>query len=137
MRRVVALAIFVAMASSIGVRATPGPIVETPVAFSVVNTNTSAAPCASDRNGYVVRGSMTAPSELIESPSLPAVTLYLHGSGDASTWHFIDVPGYDYLGEMANLGHVSVFVHQLGYERAIAWTAIRSASDPWLTWPTK
>jgi pimeloyl-ACP methyl ester carboxylesterase len=34
---------------------------------------------------------------------------------NAQSWHFKAVPGYDYITEMARLGHASVFIDQLGY----------------------
>jgi len=88
---------------------------ERPVTFVISNTNTSAAPCASDGKQYVLRGTITAPAGLLESGAASSATLYLHGSGDASSWHFTGVPNYDHIGEMAELGHVSVFIHSLGY----------------------
>ncbi len=43
------------------------------------------------------------------------MTLYLHGGMNAQSWHLKTVPGYDYITEMARLGHASVFIDQLGY----------------------
>lgn len=91
-----------------------GDIVEVPVSFDVVNTNTSKVPCASDGKPYTVKGTIVAPAEKLESAD--AATLYLHAVtwGDYY-WRFKDVPGYDYAHQMAERGHVSVAIDRLGY----------------------
>src|SRR3954451_2011349 len=87
-----------------------GPIVDEPVAFRVVNNNTSQAPCQSDGASYVVRGHLTGPE------SARVVTLYYEGfeSGEWN-WRFRRVPGYDYAADMAERGHASVTIDQGGY----------------------
>lgn len=94
-----------------------GPIVEKSVSFNVINQNRSVTSqeCQGDGKTYTVRGSLVAPAGSIEAGRIRSVTLYLHGSGDASTWHFTAVPGVDHITEMAQLGHASVFIHSLGY----------------------
>ena len=89
-------------------------IVEVPVSFGVVNTNTSKVPCASDGKPYTVNGTIVAPKEALESAD--AATLYLHAVtwGDYY-WRFKDVPDYDYAHQMAERGHVSVAIDRLGY----------------------
>lgn len=89
-------------------------IVEVPIAFDVVNTNTSKLPCASDGKPYTVKGTIVAPREKLESGD--AATLYLHAvTWGEYYWRFKDVPGYDYAHQMAERGHVSVAVDRLGY----------------------
>ena len=97
------------------VRAGTDPVVDVPVAFHVLNTNTTVTKCQPDGKPYTVRGDLVAPASALRETELNAVTLYIHGSGDGSTWHFTKVPGVDYVTEMAELGHVSVFIHNLGY----------------------
>jgi pimeloyl-ACP methyl ester carboxylesterase len=91
-------------------------VVEVPVSFQVVNQNTSvtAPACDTDGNTYTVRGSLVGPAG-VEAGAVDSITLYLHGSGDGSSWHLTAVPGYDHITEMAKLGHASVFIHALGY----------------------
>lgn len=89
--------------------------VEVPVAFEVVNQNRSVTTCPQvDGTTYTIRGSLVGPAG-VETGAIDAVTLYIHGSGDASSWHFTAVPGVDHITEMAKLGHASVFIHGLGY----------------------
>src|SRR3954466_4752448 len=85
-------------------------IVDEPVAFRVQNTNTSQVPCQSDGASYVVRGHLTGPR------SARTVTLYYEGfeSGEWN-WRFRRVPGYDYAADMAERGHASVTIDQVGY----------------------
>src|SRR3954471_12291137 len=87
-----------------------GPIADVPVAFRVQNTNTSQVPCQSDGASYVVRGHLTGPR------SARVVTLYYEGfeSGEWN-WRFRRVPGYDYAADMAERGHASVTLDQVGY----------------------
>lgn len=90
-----------------------GTIVELPLSFDVVNSNTSAVECASDNQPYRVRGWLVAPNSASAFKRRSA-TLYLHGlNGDY--WRFKPVPGYDYAAEMAKLGHISVVIDRLGY----------------------
>src|SRR4051812_27817657 len=95
-------------------------IVEVPVAFQVVNTDTSGAPCnparPSDGRPYTVRGHLTGPKSAFAARRSNAVTFYLFGyEAGEWNWDFKDVPGYDYAAEMAQLGHVSLTIDQLGY----------------------
>lgn len=118
MRRLAPVGLLISLSSVAPiVRATPNAVVEVPVSFSVVNTNTSrtAAACTPDGEPYTVRGVLAAPAGALEEGPDNAATLYLHGSGDGSTWNFTAVPDTDHIAEMAQLGHVSVFLHMLGY----------------------
>src|SRR5256714_835158 len=97
-----------------------GGIVEVPVAFQVVNSDTSGAPCnparPSDGKTYTVRGHLTGPRGALLAPHSGAVTLYLFGyEGGEWNWHLKNVSGYDYAAEMARLGHVSLTIDELGY----------------------
>jgi pimeloyl-ACP methyl ester carboxylesterase len=85
-----------------------------PVAFRVVNSNTSQLPCSSDAEEYTVRGHLTGRRTDLAAPH--AVTLYLFGY-DAGEWNWrlTEVPRYDFSADMARLGHVSLTIDQLGY----------------------
>ncbi len=84
--------------------------------FHVKNTNTSAVDCDSDGAAYDVVGHLTGPSDILRTDLIPAATLYLHGDAvDESFWRYSKVPGYDYAGELAKRGLVSVTITRLGY----------------------
>ncbi len=89
--------------------------VNEPVSFTVTNANASQVPCAAGGASYTVSGHLVAPVEA--GGSLPAtVTLYLHGLGFGEFfWDFTAVPGYDYAGGMASLGHASLVIDRVGY----------------------
>jgi pimeloyl-ACP methyl ester carboxylesterase len=94
-------------------------IVDLDVSFSVVNQNRSRVPCSSDGATYTVRGHIVAPRSILAGPAPRAITVYLHNLGFASYyWHFTAVPGYDYITEMARLGHASLAYDLLGYGRS-------------------
>ena len=122
MRRLVP---FIALMTVLGVlpsgHATPATptsdVVELGVSFSVRNTNTTrtAPACKPDGKRYTVRGTLAGRQSALADGPNDAVTLYLHGSGDGSSWNFTAVPGVDHIGEMAALDHTSVFIHFLGY----------------------
>jgi pimeloyl-ACP methyl ester carboxylesterase len=96
--------------------ATAGPdVVDNPVVFTVINRNTSKVPCQSDGKTYRVRGRMVAPAQIANDGRQRAVTVYVHGSGGGQYWHFQAVPGYDYVTELARLGHASISLDNLGY----------------------
>ncbi|HEX3826460.1 MAG TPA: alpha/beta hydrolase [Sporichthyaceae bacterium] len=86
------------------------------VKFHVKNTDTSAVQCDSDDAAYDVVGHLTGPSDILRTDLIPAATLYLHGDGvDESFWRYSKFPGYDYAGELAERGLVSVTITRLGY----------------------
>src|SRR2546423_2102188 len=91
-------------------------IVDVPVSFVVLSTDTSRPPCPSDGKEYIARGHLTGPRAAIDGPASRAVTLYYAGF-DAGEWNwrFKAVPGYDYAAELAKLGHGSVTIDQVGY----------------------
>lgn len=96
-----------------------GGVAEIPLRFTVRDSNTSAVECESDarrdllRLSYEVSGWLVAPRSALSKRDL-AVTLYLHGYGGGH-WRFKDVPGYDFAGAMARLGHISVVIDRVGY----------------------
>src|SRR5205823_12215377 len=92
-----------------------GGIVDKAATFTVANTNTSQVPCQSDGRSYRVRGRLVAPSRLAADGHQQAITVYVHGSGGGQYWHFQAVPGYDYVTELARLGHASLSLDSLGY----------------------
>jgi hypothetical protein len=94
-------------------------IAEVPVALSVVNTNTSGAPChparPADGKAYTVRGHLMGPRSALAAQSSSPVTLYLFGyEAGEWNWNLKDVAGYDHASEMARLGHVSLTIDELG-----------------------
>jgi pimeloyl-ACP methyl ester carboxylesterase len=115
MRRIVLIATLGALLPLAPARAEGDPV-ELAVSFEIVNQNrTPTAPlCPGDGKTYTLRGSLVGPAG-VETGAVESVTLYVHGSGDASTWHFTALPGLDHITEMARLGHASLFVHSLGY----------------------
>ncbi len=116
MRKILLIAMIATLLPLPSARAAGGGIVERTVSFEVINHNRSAtAPlCQGDGKTYTIRGSLVGPAG-VQAGRIDSVTLYLHGSGDASTWHFGAVAGVDHIAEMARLGHASVFIHSLGY----------------------
>jgi hypothetical protein len=125
MRRRRALLAVLAL-SGLAVNAVPAPaaseqesIAEVPVSFQVTNTNPVTSTCSADGGSSIVRGSLVGPEAELRDTALDAATLYIHGSGDGSSWHFPEVASngvkVDHITEMAKLGHVSVFIHTLGY----------------------
>ena len=98
-------------------RAQGDGLVEVPVSFQVVNTNTTAIPCSEpDGARYTVHGHITAPQAALSGPSPPPLTLYLTGlEVGESNWRFTGVGGYDWPVELAKHGQVSLTVDLLGY----------------------
>lgn len=119
---VIALAALATTAATgaVGSTQTPGAmddVVDQGVSFRVRNTNTSGVPCATDGRS-TVRGRLAGPRWALNAGS-PLATLYLHGFAVSGFgWEFDAVPGYDYLAEMARLGHVSVSIDFPGYDRS-------------------
>src|SRR3989441_10602673 len=91
-------------------------ILELPVSFQVVNTNTSGVACPWDGLPYTVQGHLVGAQSIIYGPAPRAITVYVHGfSSSEPNWSFKLVPGYDLPVEMAKLGHVSLVINRLGY----------------------
>ena len=99
------------------VRVGVGEIADVPVAFDVVNTNTSQLPCATDGAPYVIRGRMVAPAAELASKA-PAATLILHGVDAAGYLHLTGAPDVDLARQLANRGRAVVVVDRLGYGRS-------------------
>jgi hypothetical protein len=96
------------------VRTLTDAVAETPVSFRVVNRNGSRVPCSVDGKTYTVSGRLIGSRAAIERGG--GVAVYLHQIGlSSSYWTFKAVPGYDFTGELARRGRVSVVLDQLGY----------------------
>src|SRR3954470_16864874 len=93
----------------------PHEVVRVPVAFRVLNTNTSGAPCVSDGAAYTVRGNLVGQRAALDR-SAGAVTIYLYGyEGGEWNWDLTSPSGYAYAQRMAGAGHVSLTLDELGY----------------------
>jgi hypothetical protein len=83
----------------------------------VRNTNSSDVACTSDGAAYTVRGSLVAPSSVLERPGPRAVTVYLHGFNVGTfNWRPPGMPHLDHADALARLGHASLTVDRLGYD---------------------
>jgi pimeloyl-ACP methyl ester carboxylesterase len=91
-----------------------GEIVDLPVSFSVRNVNGSNVPCSPDGKTYTARGHLVAPRRVLAARDR-AITVYHHGSGDGDSFHFRAIHGYDWITEMARLGHASLAFDQVSY----------------------
>ncbi|HEX8647952.1 MAG TPA: alpha/beta hydrolase [Thermoleophilaceae bacterium] len=91
-----------------------GEIVDVPVAFDVDNVNRTAVPCPSDGKRYEIAGHLMAPRAVLDAGR--AVTVFLHGIEISDAYfRYRGVPGYDFQGEMAELGHALIVVDRLGH----------------------
>src|SRR5436309_1060445 len=64
-------------------------ILELPVSFTVLNTNTSGNECPSNGLQYVVRGHLVGPQSILFGPAPRAITVYVHGHSDSEgNWAF-------------------------------------------------
>lgn len=88
------------------------------MSFSVENVNGSALSCSSDKKSYTISGDLVGPTRLLEAPPPDQpVTLYLHEfSFGRFFWEFGAVPGWDFVGDLASAGHMSLVVDRLGYD---------------------
>src|SRR6266566_6718324 len=69
-------------------------IVELPISFHVVNTNTSGVACPSDGLPYTVEAHLVGPQSIIYGPTPRALTVYVHGfSSSEHNWSFTLAPG--------------------------------------------
>lgn len=95
-------------------------VLAAPAVFEVKNTNTSAVSCTSDGKGYEVKGTIIGPKAALAGGGAGgAIAVYLHGFGLGEWfWDFQAVPGYDYANELAALGHTSLILDRLGYDRS-------------------
>src|SRR5205085_9623930 len=82
-----------------------------PAIFAVRNIDAYGGPCKADNAAYRVAGRLLMPA----GPAPKSVTVYVHGSGGGQYWHQQALPGYDYVTEMARLGHASLSLNNLGY----------------------
>jgi alpha-beta hydrolase superfamily lysophospholipase len=90
-------------------------VVELPILFSVKNTNNTDVRCQDAVDGltYNVRGVMVGPRDAIAAGD--AATLYLHAVTWDSRYFDLDIPGHNFVHEMASRGHVSIAVDRIGH----------------------
>jgi pimeloyl-ACP methyl ester carboxylesterase len=92
-----------------------GELVDLPVSFDVENLNRTTVPCQTDGRRYTIAGHLMAPRSALERPDR-AITVFLHGLEISDAYfRYRGVPGYDFHGEMAELGHASIVVDRLGH----------------------
>lgn len=92
-------------------------ILDLPVQFEVLHTNTSGHPCPSTGERMTVQGHLVGPDSALRQPGEKAVSLYLYGlEGSATHFRFRAIPGYDFTAEMARLGHISVTIAMVGVD---------------------
>jgi len=91
-----------------------GTIIDEPVAFDVVNTNTSLAPCGApnspDNKSYEMHGRLVIPSA-----GAQAITIYTPGATGGQWEWAVNVPGLDNPRIMAEDGHASLVIDRLGH----------------------
>jgi pimeloyl-ACP methyl ester carboxylesterase len=91
-----------------------GEIVDLPVTFEVENVNRTSVPCQPDGKRYTIAGHLMAPRTVLDAGR--AVTILLHGlEVDGDYFRYRGVPGYDFQGELAELGHATIVAERLGY----------------------
>jgi len=88
-------------------------IVQLPISFKVKNTNNTSVACQSDGKDYTVRGVVVGPKKAIQSAD--AATLYLHAVTWTSDYFNLNIPGHNFVQDLAKKGHVSIAVDRLGY----------------------
>lgn len=93
-----------------------GGVESVPVSFEVVTKNRSGVPCLNPpgEKRVTVRGHLTGPTGRLGDGG--AVAVYAHGNGYGEFFWRFDDPRYDYAGEMAERGHVSLTVDRVGYD---------------------
>ncbi len=87
-----------------------------PVSFEVVTTNRSGVPCVNPpgEKKVTVRGHLTGPAAELDDGA--DITVYSHGNGYGEYFWRSEEPAYDYVGEMAERGHVSLTIDRVGYD---------------------
>jgi pimeloyl-ACP methyl ester carboxylesterase len=91
-----------------------GELVDLPVTFDVQNVNGTRVPCEPDGKRYPIAGHLMAPRSALDSGR--SVTVFLHGLEiSAAYFRYRGVPGYDFQGELAELGHATIMVDRLGH----------------------
>lgn len=115
----VATVLPLAVTGAVASAAPPAGVTELAVSFDVVNqARQDVVPgCPDDGGAYTVRGHVTGPADALDADTVDAGSLYIHGhSFGEFLWRYDGVEGYDWVEEMAELGHVSVTYDRLGYE---------------------
>ncbi|WP_121258010.1 alpha/beta hydrolase [Nocardioides ferulae] len=89
------------------------------VTFTLDNSNESALPCLADGELHEVRGRLVGPAGQLTGSTLHRVNVLVH---DVSTggwfWNLRRHPAFDYAGNLARRGEVSLVLDRLGHGRS-------------------
>jgi len=87
------------------------------VTFAVRNVNRTLVVCPADGKTYVLRGQLVGPASSLDGSTIGRVNVLVHDI-TAGAW-FWRMPGhgeYDYAGQLARSGEVSLVIDRLGYD---------------------
>ena len=86
------------------------------VSFELTNSNSTPAACRADNASYQVGARIVAPRRAFKIASLPRINVLVHDNATSGWfWNLRDKPRYDYAGNLARSGEVSVVLDRLGY----------------------
>ena len=86
------------------------------VSFELTNSNSTPVACRSDNASYRVGARIVAPRGAFRISSLPRINVLVHDNATSGWfWNLRDKPRYDYAGNLARSGEVSVVLDRLGY----------------------
>ena len=94
------------------------PIGTRRISFELTNSNSTPAACRADNESYRVAARIVAPRGAFKISSLPRVNVLVHDNATSGWfWNLSEKPRYDYAGNLARAGEVSIVLDRLGYGR--------------------
>lgn len=86
------------------------------VSFELTNSNSTSVACRADNQTYRVGARIVAPRAAFKVSSLPRINVLVHDNATSGWfWNLRERPRYDYAGNLARSGEVSVVLDRLGY----------------------
>jgi pimeloyl-ACP methyl ester carboxylesterase len=107
-------ALFVAPAAA---TASDPDVMSVDVTFTVRNANRTLVVCPADGKTYVLRGQLVGPATSLDGSPIGRVNVLVHDiTAGAWFWRMPGHDAYDYAGQLARAGEVSLVFDRLGYD---------------------
>lgn len=107
------------LVASSGASATDPDVTTIDVTFTVRNVNRTLVVCPSDGKTYAIRGQLVGPASSLDGSPISRINVLVHDiTAGAWFWRMPGHEAYDFAGQLARSGEVSLVIDRLGYDHS-------------------